>query len=238
MVVCGRFTIASSPRRLLSVFEAEAEDGLEEHFRPSYNLSPTRHVLGVTLEEDHRLLGSFSWGLVPSWAKDRSIQSSTFNARAETLAAKPAFRSAFKARRCLVPADPGFYEWSKSPADLKTPYLFLRSDGEPMAFAGLWEIWRPGPDEPWMRSLTIVTTDAGGDVAPVHSRQPVVLERDLWQAWLDTDAYDRDELYAMLRPSAPGILRRRQVSKAVGRASNDYPGLLDEVASPPGTAGT
>lgn len=236
--MCGRFTIASSPQRLLSVFEAEAEEGLEERFRPSFNLSPTRQVLGVTAEEDHRLLGRFSWGLVPSWAKDRSIQSRTFNARAETLATKPAFRSAFKARRCLVPADPGFYEWSKNPADLRTPYLFLRADGEPMAFAGLWETWRPGPDEPWSRSLTIVTTDAGEDVAPVHSRQPVVLERDLWEAWLDTEAFDRDELEAMLRPSAPGILRRRRVSKEVGKASNDYPELIEEVAAAPDSTGS
>lgn len=230
--MCGRFTIASSPRLLADAFGAEMEDGLEATFRPSYNLSPTQTVLGVTLDGSRRVLGRFSWGLVPSWAKDRSLAARTFNARAETVATKPAFRSAFRSRRCIVPAEPGFYEWSKNPADAKTPYLFRRVDGAPVAFAGLFEVWRPGPGTPWSRSLTIITTAAGADVAPVHPRQPVVLEADLWEPWLDPALSARDDLEAMLRPTAPGILRRYRVSGAVGKAANDEPWLIDEVAGP------
>ena len=227
--MCGRFTIASPPARLLAVFEAEPEEGLEEHFQLSWNLAPTRQVLGVTEEEGRRVLGRFRWGLLPSWAKDPSMSSRTFNARAETVATKPTFRAAFAARRCLVPADPGFYEWSKRPADLKTPYLFRRADGEPMAFAGLWERWRPGPNEPWRRSLTIVTTDAGADVAPVHDRQPVVLERDVWELWLDPGRHDREELETLLVAGPPGVLQRVEVARVVGSTANDGPELIAPV---------
>jgi putative SOS response-associated peptidase YedK len=231
--VCGRFAIASTPRRLGEAFEAELEEGLEERFRPSWNRSPTQEVLGVTLEPEGRRIGLFSWGLVPSWAKDRSFASRAFNARAETVATKPAFRAAFRSRRCLVPADPGFYEWSKNPSERRAPYLFLRVDGAPIALAGLWELWRPGPNAPWSRSLTIITTDAGADVAPVHSRQPVVLEADLWEPWLDPACAQLEELEAMLRPSAAGILLRRRISRAVNKATNDYPELIEEVVDPP-----
>ena len=229
--MCGRFTIASSPQRLLTAFGAEAEEGLEDQFAPSWNVAPPRPGLGVTAEEGRRVLGRFSWGLVPSWAKDPSMAARTFNARAETVATKPTFRSAFAARRLLVPADPGFYEWSKNPADLRTPYLFCRVDDEPMAFAGLWEVWRPGPGEPWRRSLTIITTDAGADVAPVHPRQPVVLERDAWDLWLDRHA-ERDELEGLLVAGPAGVLRRVRVSRAVGNAANDTPELIEEAPAP------
>lgn len=226
--MCGRFTIATPARRLLTAFEAEPAEGLEDEIRPSWNLPPTRLVLGVSLQDGTRVMDRFSWGLVPSWAKDKSLAPKTFNARAETVATKPVFRAAFKARRCLVPADPGFYEWSKATHEPKTPYLFSRADGAPMAFAGLWEQWRPGPHEPWSRSLTIITTEAGGDVSPVHDRQPVLLEAKTWERWLDPGPFVRDELEALLRPSPPGTMRRHRVSPEVGKASNDHPGLIEE----------
>lgn len=231
--MCGRFSLASPPSRLARFFEAEVEDGLEERFRPSYNLPPTRQVLGVTEEAGHRLLGSFGWGLLPSWASDARFAARTFNARAETVATKPAFRAAFRARRCLVPADPGFFEWSKRPGEGRVPYLFRRSDGETMAFAGLFERWRPGPQAPWRRTLTIITTAAGDDVAPVHDRQPVVLERNAWERWLDPSHADRDELEALLVASPAGTLWRHRVPTRVGRPENDDPGVIEE---PPGAA--
>ncbi len=224
--MCGRFTLATPPPRLLAAFEAEPEAGLEEQVQLSWNVAPTRQVLGVTDEDGHRVLGRFSWGLLPSWAKDPAMAGRTFNARAETVATKPTFRAAFASRRCLVPADPGFYEWSKRPADRTTPYLFRRADGEPMAFAGLWEVWRPGPDQPWRRSLTIVTTAAGPDVAPVHDRQPVVLERAAWGAWLERRRQDRPALEALLVAGPAGVLERVPVSRAVGSTANDGPELL------------
>jgi putative SOS response-associated peptidase YedK len=216
---------------LATFFAAEVTPALTQGFEPSYNIPPTRSVPALTLEAGSRRLDAYSWGLVPSWARDRSIGPKTFNARAESVAVKPTFRAAFRTRRCIIPADPGFYEWSKDPRELRTPYLFARRDGEPMAFAGLWEVFRAGRDEPWTRSCTIITTEAGGDVAPVHGRQPVILERASWDRWLDPGLHDRDELEALLVPGPAGSLVRRRVSSAVGDPHNDRPELVEAVDS-------
>jgi len=229
--MCGRYVIAAALPELAAFLAAGVSEELAEQFHPSWNVPPTASVPALTLEHGERRLGRFDWGLIPPWAKQRTIGARTFNARAESVATKPTFRSAFFTRRCLVPAAPGFYEWSRGPVDRKTPYLFERVDGDPMVFAGLWEVWRPGPGEAWTRSCTIITAPASSDVAPVHDRQPVLLERDAWDRWLDPALRDRDELEAMLIASPPGTMRRYEVSRDVGSTRNDSPDLTEPVAS-------
>jgi putative SOS response-associated peptidase YedK len=183
--------------------------------------------------EPHLLIASFRWGLIPWWAKDPAIGNKQFNARAETLERKPAFRSALAERRCLVLAD-GFYEWRRETvADRlrKTPFFFTRSDGEPMAFAGLWETWRdpsvPRELRQKIRTCTIITTASGPDTAAVHDRMPVVVERGNFDEWLDPGPLDEMTVSALLRPSPAGTLHALEVSTRVNSVRNDDPELLE-----------
>jgi putative SOS response-associated peptidase YedK len=221
--MCGRFALYSEPRRFAGEFDAElAVD--PDSFRPSWNVAPTRRILGVSEDEGgHRLLGSYRWGLVPVWAKDPDALKSTFNARAETVATKPAFRSAFKRGRILIPAD-AFYEW-RTVDRVKTPNAFTRADGGSIVFAGLAERWRR-PDDSWLHSATIITTEAGPDMDGIHNRMPVILESDSWEHWLDPAVTDRDELEPLLRPAPAGTLVHHEVDRAVGNIRNDGPELL------------
>jgi putative SOS response-associated peptidase YedK len=221
--VCGRFALYSDPDRFAQFLDAQlALD--PESWRPSWNVGPTRTVLGVTEQPDgERLLGTFRWGLVPTWAKDPAALRSTFNARAETVATKPTFRSAFKRGRILVPAD-AFYEW-RTVGSVKTPNAFTRADGTPIVFAGLAERWQR-PDESILRSATIITTEAGPDMDGIHNRMPVILEPDAWEHWLDPAVHDRDELESLLRPAPAGTLVHHEVDRAVGNIRNDGPELL------------
>jgi putative SOS response-associated peptidase YedK len=181
-----------------------------------------------------RRLALYHWGLVPSWAKDPSFGNRAFNARAEAIEEKPAFRAAVAKRRCLVPAD-AFYEWKRDPSGPKRarrqPWCFRPADGGPMAFAGLWEAWRPRgePDAPWLLSCTIITTDANEEVAPVHSRMPVVLEPEMWEEWLAPSALDPAELHALLRPTRGGFLEAFPVDPLVNDARAEGPQLWQPV---------
>ena len=185
--------------------------------------------------EPRLLIASFRWGLIPWWAKDPAIGNKQFNARAETLERKPAFRSALAERRCLVLAD-GFYEWKRETvADRlrKTPFFFTRSDGEPMAFAGLWETWRdpsvPRDLRQKIRTCTIITTASGPDTEAVHDRMPVVMERGNFDEWLDPGQLDEKTVPALLRPSPAGTLQPLEVSTRVNSVRNDDPELLEGV---------
>ena len=164
------------------------------------------------------------WGLVPFWADDPAIGNRLINARAETAAAKPAFRDAFKRRRCLVVSD-GFYEWKKEPGG-KQPYWIHRPDGAPFAFAGLWSRWDK-QGEP-LDTFAILTRDAHPDVAAIHDRMPVVLARDDWGPWLDPGATDRGALDELLRRSTGAGLAVRKVSRRVNSPANDTPELVEE----------
>lgn len=190
-----------------------------------YNIPPTRRIPGASIgQDDERQLALFRWGLIPSWVKDlSSFKATTINARAESVATKPMYRSAFKSQRLLIPAD-AFYEWERSDPKNKQPYLFKRVDGEPMVFAGLFEYWQH-PEGEWLASCTIITTSANEDM-PIHDRMPVILERDAWDRWLDPDLHDRDELETMLLSSAPGILQHYLVDRRVGSVKNDDPSLI------------
>jgi putative SOS response-associated peptidase YedK len=225
--MCGRIALYTDPDRMARVLDAQLSLELDrDHWRRSWNVGPTRTILGVADRPDGtRVLAPYRWGLVPMWAKDPAAMKSTFNARAETVATKPTFRSAFKRGRILVPVD-AFYEWRAS-AKGKVPNAFQRADGEPIVFAGLAERWE-GPGDAVLHSATIITTEAGADMDGIHSRMPVILERGDWNHWLDRDVDDRDELESLLHAGPAGTLIHHQVDRAVGNVRNDGPELLDE----------
>ena len=228
--MCGRYVLATPIDELVRFFDAREAPGIDDAYRPSFNIAPTSDVLGLSIARDgERLLDTYRWGLIPPSSKDLSIGSRLFNARAETVATKPSFRSAFKSRRLAVVAD-GFYEWRKDADNRRQPFYLARSDGNPMAFAGLWEAWRdPANAGAWVRTCTIVTTAANGEVTPIHDRMPVVLEPDSLGVWLDGDGAERDELEALLSPAKSGILVVRAVGRRVGNVRNDDPDLLTPV---------
>ena len=187
--MCGRFTLRTNPREFAEILAVVRQ--LEDEWRPSYNIAPTQNVVCVRDGEEREFFKA-RWGLIPSWAKDAKIGSSCINARVETVDTKPAFRSAFKKRRCLVMAD-GFYEWR--PSD-KQPFFISLKSGEQMAFAGLWESWK-SPDGP-VESCTICTTDANDMMGHLHDRMPIILPRHAVDHWLDPGVSDADELKPML----------------------------------------
>ncbi|HEV3007271.1 MAG TPA: SOS response-associated peptidase [Pirellulales bacterium] len=209
--MCGRFTLRTPASDVAKEF------GLIDvpELFPRYNIAPTQDVAAVRLDEaGGRELAMLRWGLVPSWADDSSIGNRMINARAETVAAKPAFRRAFAKRRCLIVAD-GFYEWAKEDGG-KQPYLFTVDRG-PFALAGLWELWR-GVD-----SCAIITTTANGLMARFHERMPVILPRDGYAVWLDPEFADLDHLQSLLRPSPAEGMSAQPVSRVVNNPKNDVP---------------
>jgi putative SOS response-associated peptidase YedK len=214
--MCGRYKLSNaSLNRLLAEFAIEGAPVLD--YRPRYNIAPTTNVLAVRQLEQgaKRELAALRWGLIPMWAKDTKIGYSTLNARGDTVATKPSFRSAFKKRRCLVLAD-GYYEWLRTGKD-KQPYLYEIDGGKPFAFAGLWEWW-PGPkdtkQEP-IESCTIITTDANKLAAKVHDRMPVILDPDDYDTWLDPAIDDCAKLEKLLVPYKGKGMTARPVSTYV-----------------------
>jgi putative SOS response-associated peptidase YedK len=226
--VCGRFALYTEPAKIARFLQATL-GGVEDEWQPSWNIPPTESIVGARERVDDngeitRTLDLYRWGLVPFWAKDSKVGNRAFNARAETVATQPMFRKAFRRKRLLIPAD-AFYEWKKTGGP-KVPYAFRRTDGNPLAFAGLYENWK-SPDDEWMRSATIITTGDGPDMHEIHNRMPVILEEDMWERWLDPALEDRDELEAMLRPARKGTLEHFPVSKDVGKVDNDGKYLLE-----------
>lgn len=227
--MCGRFVSATPPDQVAAYFGTEAPEALLE---PGYNVAPTNDVYAVLADGSTRHLDAFHWGLVPSWAKDPKIGSKMINARAETLAEKNAYKAAFKRRRCLIPAD-GFYEWKKHPTEAKgkkQPYFIHRPDGEPYAFAGLWEVWRgPEKDQEPLRSCTIITTSPNAPMAAIHDRMPVILPPDAWDTWLDRDNDDLELLGKLLVPAPPQVISMHPVSTEVNNVRNKGPQLTEPI---------
>ena len=214
--MCGRFSQFHSWEEVhafLNIF------GPPRNLPARYNIAPTQDAAVVRRGPEGRALDFLRWGLVPSWAKDSSMAARMINARAETVAEKPSFRTAFKQRRCLVPTD-GFYEW-RGPKGAKQPYRILRPDQGLFAFAGLWERWDKGGAEP-IESFTIITTEANAKLAPVHARMPVILDPADFERWLSPDLAANDAL-ALLRPSPDAAVEFHAVSKHVNTARNDDP---------------
>ncbi|HEX4363822.1 MAG TPA: SOS response-associated peptidase [Solirubrobacteraceae bacterium] len=221
--MCGRYTLASpNPGQLRTRFPL----GESLEIRRRYNVAPGDDVLAVIGPDgERRAQGTMlRWGLVPSWAGDPSeMAGKTINARAETVAERPAYRQAFERRRCLIVAD-GFYEWSGG-----VPHWIAPPDGEPFAFAGLWSSWRPRgapPELEPLHSCAIVTTAAAGPIRALHDRMPVILGPAGESTWIDP-ATAAGELHALLEPARPRELEFRPVSRAVNDARHDAPDCLD-----------
>lgn len=203
-------------------------EGALLNIEPRYNLAPTQQAPVIRLRtEGGNELAMMRWGLVPSWSKEGPASGFTMiNARAETVADKPAYRAAFRERRCLVPAD-GFYEWKKLGRE-KQPYRFTMADDAPFAFAGLWESWRDPAGSPLL-SFTIIVTAANALVSAVHDRMPVILTGGKAEAWLAGGS--REAMLNLLQPFPTDRMAATPVSQRVNSAANDDPGLIEPLAS-------
>jgi putative SOS response-associated peptidase YedK len=219
--MCGRFTLRTSGVVLAEFF------GLAEvpPLQPRYNIAPTQPVPVVRMapEQEGRELVLLRWGLIPSWADDPSIGNRLINARADTVAAKPAFRSAFRRHRCLVVAD-GFYEWQKLDGK-KQPYFIRLRDDRPFAFAGLWEHWDRGGGP--VESCTILTTEANERVGAIHDRMPVILDPRDHDLWLDPDMQDPKQLQPLLGPYPGEAMTAYPVGTLVNNPRNDDPKCVE-----------
>jgi len=230
--MCGRVAIFTPPERIARFLQASLDAGLSLTGQASWNLGPTRSILGVSADSGQRILSTYRWGLVPSWAKDSSAMSKTFNARAETVADKPSFRSSFAKQRILIPID-GFYEWKREGSS-KQAWYFQRADGNPLVLAGLGASWSDPAvaGSPVLHSASMITTDAqGSDLEAIHHRVPVVLELEDCERWLKSE--DPAEAQALLQASSLGTMIGHEVDKRVGNVRNDDATLIDPV--PPET---
>lgn len=227
--MCGRFVSSSPPDQLAAYFGATEGETLLE---PNYNVAPTQDVYVVMDDGETRRLEAFHWGLVPFWAKDPKIGNRMINARAETVSTSNAYRVAFKKRRCVIPAD-GFYEWVEIPdRPKKQPMHVTRPDGEPFAFAGLWETWQGEDDEFPLQSCTIITGSANEKMADIHDRMPVILPPSAWDAWLDPGYDDVGALQKLLVPAPARLITFSPVSTEVNNARNQGGHLIEPIGPP------
>ena len=219
--MCGRYVLRSPPERLRDQFAAAADD---LQWPARYNIAPLQVAPVLRVVDGQRRIDLLRWGLVPSWAGDAAIGARLINARAETVADKPSFRAAYKARRCIVPAD-GFYEWQLRD-DGKQPLFISRRDGRLLALAGLWEHWSRSGQLP-LQTFTVLTTAAGAWMRPLHERMPVILpDEAAWQRWLDPAAR-AESLHDLLGAAPDDALQAWDVDRAVGNARRDTPELID-----------
>jgi putative SOS response-associated peptidase YedK len=232
--MCGRFTLHHTLEELEERFIAEADTPSVAEAAPRYNIAPTQDILVVTQNGARHLQGCH-WGLIPSWAKDPAIGNKMINARAETLAEKPSFRTALSRRRCLIPAD-GFYEWQDATADLasgkkapRTPMHIRLQDGGLFAFAGLWDEWH-APDGSPLRSCTIITTAPNAVTAPIHDRMPVILRPEDEGLWLDRSVTDASDLLPLLAPYPADAMEAYAVSRQVNAPTVDDPACIAPAA--------
>ncbi len=222
--MCGRYASSRPADDLAAHFLVEAP--VAEELAPSYNVAPTDPVYAVLERGEGRQLRVLRWGLVPSWAKDPKVGARFINARRETVADKPAFRAAFRRRRCLVPAD-GYYEWQRQDGG-KQPYYLTSYDGAPLAMAGLYEVWS-GPDDRRLWTVTVLTTEAADDLGHVHERTPLLVQEPDWGRWLDPTREDPGS--DLLVPAVAGRLRAWPVGSAVGNVRNNTPALVEPLTA-------
>lgn len=227
--MCGRYTLTMFQKQLAEEFETCELEQLQ----PRYNIAPTQlaPIVRVSAESGGRKLAMHKWGLIPNWAKDPTVGNRMINARAETAAEKPAFRDAMKRQRCLVPCT-GFYEWkaldpaAKKPA--KQPYYIRQRDDGVFAFAGLWDRWR-SPEGEEIDSFTILTTEPNELMRNLHDRMPVIIPRQKYGVWLDTQLQDVEPLVPLLRPYPAGELVAQPVSNRVNNPRFDDPSCIQAV---------
>lgn len=221
--MCGRFQLTLPFSELVRLYNLTNSVNL----RPRYNLAPTQDAAVVRSDpEGGRRLDLMRWGLIPFWAKDAKVGYAMFNAMAETVATKPAFREPFKARRCIVPAT-GFYEWQKLDAKTKQPFAIVPTDAAVFSLAGLWERWTDKVSGETVHSCTILTTTPNELCATIHDRMPVILAPERWPQWLGETAVEADALGALLRPYPAERMRAYPVSPRVGNVKNDDAGLVE-----------
>jgi len=218
----------------MQAFEADLVS-VDAELEPDFNLAPTKTAPIVIGRDGGRELTTARWGLVPSWAKDRSIGNRLINARAETVAEKPAFRRAFASRRTLVPAD-GYYEWYAGELDergkpRKQPFFIRPKDGSVMAMAGLHEFWKDPATDEWLVTFTVITTTAEDALGHIHERMPLMVQPERWDQWLAPAPRAVEELLGLLTPAAPGLLDAYPVSTAVNNVRNNGPELVAPLAS-------
>jgi len=217
--VCGRFTLTTNLGAIAKRFGVAR---FLEEVGPRYNIAPTQTVIVVN-DDGTRHLTEMQWGLIPSWAKDPAIGNRMINARAETVATKPAFRVALRKRRCLIPSD-GFYEWQPI-GQRKQPVYTLLKSREPFAFAGLWEGWT-SPAGKEIKTCTIITTEANELLKPVHDRMPVILTKEAESLWLDPAIQDPDKLLPLLKPYPAEEMEAYPVSTKVNSPANEGPACI------------
>jgi putative SOS response-associated peptidase YedK len=225
--MCGRYTLAAPSDLVEDLFSIDGPNELSARF----NIAPTQEAPVVLVEPEHspsRRLEQFRWGLVPFWAKDRSLGDRMINARSETVAEKPAYRASFKKRRCLVVAD-GFYEWQATGGP-KQPYFFRLKSGQPFAMAGLWDRWDKASDENPLQTYTILTTGPNEVVAPVHHRMPVILQPSEYESWLDPQNQDGTELKELLVSSPAEQMEALPVSTYVNNPANEGPRCIEPIS--------
>ncbi|MGB6777901.1 MAG: SOS response-associated peptidase [Planococcus citreus] len=224
--MCGRFALYADYGALLERFEIEEAALDQASYEENYNVAPSQQIVAVINDGERNRLGTLRWGLIPSWAKDEKIGYKMINARAETAAEKPSFRSAFKKKRCLIPAN-AFYEWKKG-QDGKTPMLIHLEGDELFAFAGLWESWE-SPEGEVVHSCTILTTQPNAVMADIHDRMPVILDKKAEKTWLDPNVEDPELLQKLIKPYEAEVLEAYEVSSAVNSPKNKGQELIRKI---------
>lgn len=229
--MCGRFMQDLLERDIRDYFEAETSHVVSETVsKPRYNIGPGQDIWVVRLDREHkRSLDALHWGLIPHFATDRKSAYRAINARAETIDKTPMYRAAFEKRRCLVVAH-AFYEWRKE-GKHKQPFAIAKANGEPLAFAAVWENWLDKATGEWVRSVAIVTTEASPGLRPVHDRMPVLLAQSDFPAWLGERPASLQQLKSLLAPTAEG-LRLWPVDPRMNRVEVDEPSILEPVVPP------
>lgn len=215
--MCGRYLITSAPEAIRALFRYEEQP----NFPPRYNIAPTQPVPIVRLVEGKRRFALVRWGLLPSWVKDPKGFSLLINARAESVLDKPAFRNAMRRRRCLFPAD-GFYEWKRE-GKAKTPMLIQLKSGEPFAFAGLYEFWKPPESDSPVKSCVIITAAPNALMEEIHDRMPAILKPQAYDLWLTPGDLPAEKTLPLLKPFAASQMKAARVSTLVNSPANDSP---------------
>lgn len=225
--MCGRYTLSSPVEVVADLFSVDPGHA-PETLAPRFNVAPTQTVPVVRVARPGapRTLEMLRWGLIPSWAKEAEIGNRMINARSETAAEKPAYKSSFRKKRCLVAAD-GFYEW-KPEGKVKQPFHIHQTNGEPFGIAGLWSSWR-SPEGETVETFTILTTSPNEVLAPIHDRMPVILDPADYDLWLDPKIEDVERLQALMAPAPAEGWEAVPVSRAVNNPANDSPACLTPV---------
>lgn len=221
--MCGRFVITHPNEALAALFEAAPSNDLPEP--PNYNICPTNSVAVVTADAGARRLRPMRWGFLPHWYKSPGDGPLLINARADSIAVKPAFRAAVRERRCIVPAS-GFYEWTKGEDGARLPWYIARADGAPLALAAIWQVWERG--EAPLATMALVTTEASRAMSAIHHRMPVVLEPAGWPLWLGEAGHGAA---ALMRPAGEAVLRFHRVAPKVNSNRAEGPELIEPVAA-------